>query len=119
MTTIANVKNLKQSDFNSNGSLKGNGRPGIVLVWAHWCGACKNFLKTYERLGKEMSNHLNVLAVESEQLNKNIMEQLGGISSYPSLRLIDGTGKVVFKYTGPRDYFSLVTVLCKQLKVCV
>jgi thiol-disulfide isomerase/thioredoxin len=43
------------------------GRPLLVNLWATWCGPCRREMPALERLSKEQSGRLNVVAIDQRE----------------------------------------------------
>lgn len=84
----------------------------IVLVHAEWCGYCKAFYATWQRLVQDprLSQQLRTRAakVESKDIPRAAAKDpvlalaVAGVQSYPTLRFVRGSDGQVFTYGGPR-----------------
>lgn len=98
MTLHASVMNLTESNFNSTVS----SGTTVVDFYADWCGPCKRFAPTFEKLSNEMQN-VKFAKVNIDH-NKGISNKYS-ISSIPTLILIKD-GKEVKRNVGPMSYNS-------------
>ena len=118
------IQHLKSSHFKvtSNGVyVKNNGKPGMILFWAEWCGFCTKFKPTYEQLCKNIGPSFICTAIEHTELGKNpkISETLG-VRGYPTLMFFDKSGKITNKYNNPdRSYSAISDHICKFYNHCV
>lgn len=102
---------------NINSKIKG--KKGIVLIYADWCGHCKNFKPKYMELyqiirnwnanqnvskkkGIKTGGEYHLFAMDSDgKNNREYIEELG-MKGIPSLYFIGNDGKLK-EYNGPRD----------------
>lgn len=108
---------LKSSDFQSNGRIKGMNGPGILLVWAAFCGHCTRFKPTYAQLDARLGDAFNVMTLEDKDMSQNISQYLG-IKGFPTLLFVDGTGAIAKEYKGDRSLQSLLAGICDFYHVC-
>ena len=88
-----------------NNQLGGGNEKNIFLFKAEWCGHCKTFLPTWEKLEGEYKNNkkINFVTFDSE---KNKVEQIMyNIKGYPSILIQTGNGTK--EYQGNRSEESL------------
>jgi thiol-disulfide isomerase/thioredoxin len=119
--------NLTTRDFkikNSDVFVKTNGNPGILLIHAHWCGHCKNFIPTYQAMCRRLNRRgddFPCVAIESEALDKDggKLARALGIEGYPTIKFFDQHGKIVGDYNGGRDMDTLLDSICKVYHHCV
>jgi thiol-disulfide isomerase/thioredoxin len=114
-------RNLQTLDLDVNTQgvvVKGMmGKPGILLVWAAFCGHCTRFKPTFSELDSRIGIDFNVVALEDKQLTRQISTSLG-IGGYPTLKFFDKAGKVVSDYNGDRSLDSLLSHICKFYHTC-
>jgi thiol-disulfide isomerase/thioredoxin len=75
----------------------------IYLFKAEWCGHCKGFKPTWEKLQKDLSNKYEFVTMDSEK-NKEEMTKWD-IKGFPTI--IKLVGSKAEEYMGPRDEKSL------------
>jgi thiol-disulfide isomerase/thioredoxin len=119
------TKNLKHSDFRIRGSevyintSKTNGQPGMLLIWAEWCGHCQNFKPVYERINRRIGRDFSMLGIEHDQLQKNTKLQSSlNYRGYPTIQFFDRTGKLTKQYVGGRSERELLKHICEFYHVC-
>lgn len=130
MTTISGItKNLTISDLKiQNGKVYVNSdllnnNPGILLLFAEWCGHCHHFIPTFQELSEQLNqNNTNFacLAIESGELNKNseITTALD-FQGFPTMKFVDQNGMILGDYNGSRDMKSLQDTICKVYHHCI
>jgi len=101
-----------------------NGNPGIVLIHAHWCGHCKRFMPTYQKIAAQLNqagDSFACLAIESEELKKDngAVSNALNIEGFPTLNWVDQNGKVLGQYKGDRDPNSILTQVCDVYHHCI
>lgn len=119
--------NLTIKDFKIRGSdvfVNNNGNPGILLIHAHWCGHCKNFIPTYRSMCRRLNRRGDdypCLAIESEELDVDggRLSSALGISGFPTIKFFDQYGKIVGDYNGSRKEEALLDQICKVYHHCI
>ena len=82
----------------------GNGDQNEMMLFkANWCGHCKTFLPTWEKISKDSNLNVNFKTFDSEQ-DKKIIEQYN-IQGFPTIMYkVDNT---LIEYNGNRDANSI------------
>lgn len=101
---------------------KTKNKPGMLLIWAKWCGHCHSFMPTYEKLAAKVGDKFPCTAVEHA-----VLEQNEGLSRgleyqyFPTIKFFDQHGKITTTYpsNGGRDMKSLLDYICKMYHHCI
>lgn len=116
------MKELKSTDFKLNNnivSIKNVKGPGMLLIWAKWCGHCTKFKPTYTKLSEYLGNSFPCFAIEDTQIKHAEFLQKGlDFKGFPTIKLIDATGKVTETYSGSRDLDDILTFICTKYSYC-
>jgi thiol-disulfide isomerase/thioredoxin len=119
------TKHLKKQNFKANKNdvfIKDYQyqKPGMMLIWATWCGHCVRFKPTY----KELSEFLNknqttfpMLAIESEDIDEDLASKLN-FRGFRTIKYIDRDGKLIKDYNGGRDIDSMLKDICTTYHQC-
>ncbi|RDI83535.1 Dihydroxyacetone kinase 1 [Venturia inaequalis] len=83
-----------------------SGKPAFVDFFAYFCGPCKEFAPTYQKLADSFHNSPIIIAKIDSYQNKEIGERYG-IECWPTLKFFDGHG-------GIEDYKSSWDLECLQ-----
>jgi thioredoxin-like negative regulator of GroEL len=75
----------------------------LYLFKAEWCGHCKNFKSTWEKLQKEMNGHVDFVTYDADTHKKEINDF--DIQGFPTLIL--KTNNKTIEFNGERDIDSL------------
>ncbi len=97
--------------------------PGIFLIHAEWCGHCKRFLPTYEKiaqmLNKEHVLNVPLVALESEELTDNNKAQKLNFRGFPTIKFFDQNGVIMDdEYKGGREINNILKELCDRYHKC-
>jgi len=89
---------------NNNKVLTGGGeKTKVYLFKADWCGHCKGFKPTWEKLQKDLSNKFEFITMDSEKNKEEITKW--DIKGFPTI--IKLVGSKAEEYMGPRDEMSV------------
>lgn len=117
---------LTPSDFyNKNGKLyikkeKTNGTPGILLIHADWCGHCKRFIPTYNKIVNYYGKKIPCTSIEESVLSRNqqLVKDLN-FRGFPTIKFFDQDGFIDKDHNGSRDSTSILKDLCSYYHNCV
>jgi thiol-disulfide isomerase/thioredoxin len=120
--TIHNFKVINNKVFINPQVMNGN--PGIILIHAHWCGHCKRFMPTYQKIATQLNQageSFACLAIENEELKKDngAVSNALNIEGFPTMYWVDQNGKVLGQYKGDRDPNSILTQVCDVYHHCI
>jgi len=102
-----NIKNSKLLSENNNIQQSGGGKMDIMLFKAEWCGHCKMFKSTWDKLKENFNKKFNFITYDSVK-DAAMIKQMD-ISGYPTIMFKDNV--LTKSYDGPRDYESLYLIL--------
>ena len=104
---------LKSSaDHHSIKQSGGGNKIDIMLFKAEWCGHCKLFKDTWEKLKENYNNKFNFITYDSVKDAMKIKTM--GVKGYPTIMFRDNV--LVKSYDGPRDYETLDSILSNLIK---
>lgn len=81
----------------------GSSQNELMLFKADWCGHCKTFLPTWEKISNSSNLNVNFKTFDSEK-NKKEMEQYS-IQGFPTIMY--KVGNKLIEYNGSRDENSI------------
>lgn len=81
----------------------------ITLYYAEWCGYCKRFQPTWEKLKEAFNGKVNCAEYESE--NKRVMER-ENIKSFPTIKITYNGQTEIYK--GDREFNVLFSYVMKK-----
>lgn len=97
------------------------GKPGMLLIWATWCGHCVKFKPTFNQLCRLLGDSFPCTSVEDTELklNKDLTEALS-FKGYPSIKYFDQSGKIIGDYTAiDRSKESILNNICDVYHHCI
>ena len=117
------IQNLSSSHFHSNKNgtfVKGAKAPGMLLIWASWCGHCHKFLPVYKKICRRLGDDFICAAIEHSELkdNKPLASALD-FKYFPTIKFFDQNGKIIGNYDGERDELAILDSICKMFHHCV
>jgi len=96
----AKYLNLLNSNAQRGGS---NPKTEIYLFKAEWCGHCKGFKSTWEKIQKDLKDKYEFITFDSDNDKKEISQW--GIKGFPTI--IKKINNKAEEYIGPRDEMSV------------
>ena len=99
----------KYVHLKNNPPMRGGGDNDIevLLFKAEWCGHCKRFKSTWDKLKENFSNKYKFIAYDADN-DKDIIEKYN-VQGFPTIKFKKGD-KVV-EYQGSRDIESLSSMI--------
>jgi thiol-disulfide isomerase/thioredoxin len=118
---------LKASDFiirNNEAYITNKnylGTPGMMLIFATWCGHCHRFLPVFNQLQKQLGDDFPIMSIEHSELeNDKALIQALDFKGYPTIKFFDQKGKIIGEYTsGDRSKSALLAHICDIYHHCV
>lgn len=116
---------LKASDFQVKGAKvyinknKTNSVPGMLLIFADFCGHCHKFLPTFNNISDNIGREFCCASVENEAL-KNQSELVSALNfeGFPTICFFNQDGLIISQYNGNRDKESILDTICKTYHHC-
>jgi thiol-disulfide isomerase/thioredoxin len=119
-------KQLKSSDFNINNKdvylnkRITNGKPGLLLIYADWCGYCQRFKPTFKEIASILGNNFPCTSIEESDLkNKDKLRTALDFEGFPTIKFFDQHGKIIGNYKGDRSKNDILTQICQTYHHCV
>lgn len=115
---------LKGSDFkiiNNKAYIdtsKTKKNPGMLLIFATWCGYCHRFLPTFNEMVGKLDNFC-CASIESVELKNEKLVSALNFEGYPTICFFDQHGLIMNKYNGNRDIESMMKHICKIYHHCI
>lgn len=94
--------------------------PGMLLVWAEWCGHCQHFKPIFNEISKQMGLDFILASIEDTELQKGgkLASKLG-VEGFPTIMFFNEKGKILETYNGERDKKSVLDNICKVYHKCI
>ena len=93
----------KYLNAKKNNMLGGSSQNEMLLFKADWCGHCKHFLPTWEKISKDSNLKVNFKMFDSEQNKKEIKQY--NVQGFPTIMF--KSGNELIEYNGSRDENSI------------
>jgi len=108
------MKNFKYKDGNYF-IKKTSGKPGLVLVYASWCGYSKILGPEWREFERENSKYyIASIKVDKEKSGNDLIADQLDISGYPTIKYINKDGKIGETYEGERNIENFLKYLSKK-----
>ena len=92
------------NDTDGINTLKGNGKSKVVLVYATWCGHCRNMMKAYSAAA---SMERSVEWIRIEAANSPTVSRRNDLKGFPTIYGVSPDG-TVSQHNGSRDTSTLI-----------
>lgn len=117
LTTNDFISNSNGVHINTNITKK---NPGMLFVFANWCGHCHRFMPIFNELQKQLGSNFPLVALEDTELKKNskLSEDLN-VQGFPTIKFFDQRGKIVSDYNKNRDKKTILEHICKVYHHCI
>lgn len=116
------IQQLNANDFTINNgtvTVKGQNKPGMLLIMANWCGHCTRFKPVYADLDSRIGKDFSITSIEEGQFSQNInLANTLKISGFPTIKVFDKNGVITGTYNEGRDLQSLLAFICKFYHTC-
>jgi len=109
------VKILDNSDLLPD--LRSQIGPGLIQIFASWCGHCQDSKPYWERLAQvvaENQSALKIMALDESTANPVLMKELG-VQGFPSYFVVDSTGRITQGTGVAQRPDNLVMALVKRM----
>jgi thiol-disulfide isomerase/thioredoxin len=116
---------LKSSSFkinNGNAYVKSNisnGKPGLLLIYANWCGHCQRFKPTFNELCKNLGSDFPCTSIEDSDLDDDSLKSALNFKGFPTIKFFDQSGKIIGDYKGDRSKQDLLDNICELYHHCI
>ena len=114
MMIISIMNHFSRTQYMIEG-MENTGRPVLILVYAEWCGHCKNMMPEWDKF---QANHgENCRKIESAEITEDMRKKYGA-NSYPTIVLIeerDDDEILLEKYNGERTEQGFTEFLQRYL----
>jgi thiol-disulfide isomerase/thioredoxin len=117
-------KQLKSLDFkvNNNGvyvnTHKTNGKAGLLLIYADWCGYCRRFKSTFTEISSILGDDFPCTSIEDADLKDEKLKTALDFQGFPTIKFFDQHGKIIGNYNGDRSKKHLLEEICKTYHHC-
>ena len=119
-------KRLRSSNFEIKSSgvyvtkQVNGGNPGMLLIYANWCGHCQRFKPTFNELCKQLGSDFPCTSIEDSELQDDKLKSALDFRGYPSIKFFDQTGKIISEYNGgDRSKTALLDHICELYHHCI
>jgi len=94
--------------------------PGMLFVYANWCGHCQRFKSTFNELQQQLGSDFPLVSLEDIELNKNtILSKSLQVQGFPTIKFFDQNGKIIGNYNKNRDKQTILEHICKVYHHCI
>ena len=94
--------------------------PGMLFIFANWCGFCHRFTGTFNELQKQLGSDFPLLSLEDTELKKNTkLSDSLNVQGFPTIKFFDQNGKIVSDYNKNRDKATILQHICKVYHHCI
>lgn len=96
------------------------GNPGMLLIYATWCGHCQKFKPTFNELCKQLGNDFPCTSIEDADLTDDSIKSALDFRGFPTIKFFDQSGRIIGEYNkGDRSKDALLNHICELYHHCV
>jgi protein disulfide-isomerase A6 len=96
------------------------GKPGMLLIHAKWCGHCQRFMPTFNELTTQMGQEFPLLSLEDVELKESSSLTEGlGLRGYPTIKFFDQSGTIIGDYKAKREKAEILEHICNVYHHCI
>jgi thiol-disulfide isomerase/thioredoxin len=95
------------------------GNPGLLLIYADWCGHCQRFKPVFDDLCSILGDDFPCTAIEDTDLSNEKLRNGLNFKGYPTIKFFDQSGKIIGDYKGDRSKNDLLKKICELYHHCV
>ena len=94
--------------------------PGMLLIFANWCGHCQRFKPTFNQLCQQLGSDFPCTSIEDANLDDDDLKKSLNFKGYPTIKFFDQSGKIISEYqSGDRSKESLLNHICDVYHHCI
>jgi thioredoxin-related protein len=94
--------------------------PGMLFIFANWCGFCHRFKDTFNELQQQLGSDFPLVSLEDVELKKNTkLSDSLNVQGFPTIKFFDQNGKIVSDYNKNRDKATILQHICKVYHHCI
>ena len=97
-----------------------DGKPGMILIHAKWCGHCQRFMPTFNELVGQLKSNFPLVSIEDADLaNSESLTTALNFRGYPTIKFFDQSGAIIGDYKGQRSKTDVLAHVCKVYHHCI
>jgi thiol-disulfide isomerase/thioredoxin len=93
-------------------------KPGMLLIYANWCGHCVRFKPTFNELCRKLGDEFPCSSIDIDTIDDALTQALD-FQGVPTLKFFDQYGRIIKDYKGDRSTSSILSHVCKIYHHCV
>jgi thiol-disulfide isomerase/thioredoxin len=112
---------IKNNKVYVNSSKTAN-TPGILLIWADFCGHCHTFIPKFKEMSRTLGSEFKCTAIEHSELqNDTKLSSALDFQYFPTIKFFDQNGKIIGTYPADqkREISDLMAYICKIYHHCI
>lgn len=96
------------------------GNPGLLLIYANWCGHCQRFKPTFNDLCRQLGKDFPCTSIEDADMDDDNLKSALNFRGYPTIKFFDQSGKIIGDYnSGDRSKEALLNHICDLYHHCI
>ena len=89
-----------------------NGKKGLVVIYAEWCGYCQMLAPEWKKFAKESKYMVKAINADNGS-NKKIVNKIG-VQGFPTIKYVNSEGKIGETFSGERNIEEFEKYLAKK-----